>query len=203
MNSFFSKLLGSFGNKTRSSSAALTAPRVIDKVSNKMSNKYPEKIAPSPQTNGAYARKITPKVIVMHDTEGNYEGSIDWTSRVNSPSGKRLYASYHCIVARDGRRTVTNRDDNRAYHAGISSFKDMKSLNHCSIGVAFERSSYTEPLQIAAIESAIEYILPLMKKWDISVDMVTDHRTVSPNRKKDLNPKEFVKFHTALKKHFK
>ncbi len=169
-----------------------------------MSNKYPEQIALSPQTNGAYARKIQPKAIVMHDTEGNYSGSIDWTSRVNNPStGQRLYASYHCIIARDGRRTITNRDDNRAYHAGISSFKGMKSLNNFSIGVAFERSSYDEPLQLAAIESAIEYILPLMKKWNISIDMVTDHRTIAPNRKRDLCPKEFAKFHEALKKYFK
>lgn len=173
-------------------------------LSSKASTKYPEKIALSPQTNGSYLRKIVPKVIVMHDTEGNYHGSIDWTSRINNPStGKRLYASYHCIIARDGQRTVTNLDDNRAYHAGISSFKGMKSLNNFSIGVAFERSSYTEPLQIAAIESAVEYIVPLMKKWNISIDMVTDHRTVSPNRKKDLNPKEFAKFHAELKKHFK
>jgi N-acetyl-anhydromuramyl-L-alanine amidase AmpD len=79
----------------------------------------------------------------------------------------------------------------------------MTSLNNCSIGVAFERSSYTEPLQPAAIESAIEYIVPLMKKWNITLDMVTDHRTIAPNRKKDLNPKEFAKFYEALKKHFK
>jgi N-acetyl-anhydromuramyl-L-alanine amidase AmpD len=58
-------------------------------------------------------------------------------------------------------------------------------------------------LQPSAIESAIEYILPIMKKWDISVDMVTDHRTIAPNRKTDLNPKEFSKFHEELKKHFK
>lgn len=169
-----------------------------------MTNKYPETVALSPQTNGPRARKIAPKAIVMHDTEGNYNGSIDWTSKINNPStGERLYASYHCIIARDGRRTITNRDDNRAYHAGVSSFKGMTSLNNCSIGVAFERSSYTEPLQPAAIESAIEYIVPLMKKWNITLDMVTDHRTIAPNRKKDLNPKEFAKFYEALKKHFK
>ena len=200
MNSFFSKLASQFGLKKDLSDSSSIESKTFDK----MSNKYPEQMALSPQTNGPYARKIQPKAIVMHDTEGNYSGSIDWTSRVNNPStGQRLYASYHCIIARDGRRTVTNRDDNRAYHAGISSFKGMKSLNNFAIGVAFERSSYSEPLQAAAIESAIEYIVPLMKKWDISIDMVTDHRTIAPNRKKDLNPKEFTKFHEALKKHLK
>ena len=200
MKNLFSKLANLLGAKNSTPSSLFSATNTSDK----MSNKYPEKIALSPQTNGPYARKIAPRAIVMHDTEGNYNGSIDWTSRIINPSnGERLYASYHCIIARDGRRTVTNRDDNRAYHAGTSTFKGEHSLNNWAIGVAFERSSYTEPLQTAAIESALEYILPLMKKWDITPDMVTDHRTIAPNRKKDLNPKEFAKFHEALKKHFK
>jgi AmpD protein len=200
VKSFFSKLASQFGIKKNLSGSSSIESKTFDK----MPHKYPETIALSPQTNGPYVRKIEPKAIVMHDTEGNYSGSIDWTSRVNNPStGQRLYASYHCIIARDGRRTITNRDDNRAYHAGTSSFKGMTSLNNFAIGVAFERSSYNEPLQAAAVESAIEYIVPLMKKWGISIDMVTDHRTIAPNRKKDLNPKEFAKFHEALKKHLK
>ena len=200
MKNIFSKLTSLLGAK----SSTPSLPLFTTKTPNKMPNKHPETVALSPQTNGPRARKIAPKAIVMHDTEGNYSGSIDWTSKINNPStGERLYASYHCIIARDGRRTITNRDDNRAYHAGASSFKGMTSLNNCSIGVAFERSSYTEPLQPAAIESAIEYIVPLMKKWNITLDMVTDHRTIAPNRKKDLNPKEFAKFYEALKKHFK
>jgi N-acetyl-anhydromuramyl-L-alanine amidase AmpD len=204
MKSFFSKLIRLF--KCRSAAVHRTplATKASQHKSHLIINTYSEKVALSPQTNGSRARKIVPKAIVIHDTEGNYNGSIDWTSRVNNPStGQRLYASYHCIVARDGRRTITNQDDNRAYHAGVSSFKGLTSLNNCSIGVAFERSSYTEPLQDAAIESAIEYILPLMKKWNISLDMVTDHRTIAPNRKKDLDPKEFAKFHQELKKHLK
>lgn len=200
VKNLFSKLASFLRAKSSTPSLPLSSPN----TPKKMPNKYPETIALSAQTNGPYARKIVPKAIVMHDTEGNYNGSIDWTSRINNPStGERLYASYHCIIARDGRRTITNRDDNRAYHAGASSFKGMTSLNNWAIGVAFERSSYTEPLQAAAIESAIEYIVPLMKKWNITPDMVTDHRTIAPNRKKDLNPKEFAKFHEALKKHFK
>jgi N-acetyl-anhydromuramyl-L-alanine amidase AmpD len=161
--------------------------------------KYPEQVKLSPQTNGKYAQKITPKAIVMHDTAGAYLGSIDWTGRIINPStGKRLYASYHCIIARDGRRTITNEDDNRAYHAGLSTFKGKNSLNGWSIGVAFERNSHTEPLQKEAIESAIEYIIPRMKKWGITPEWVTDHRTIAPVRKVDLHPKEFAKFKVAL-----
>jgi hypothetical protein len=164
------------------------------------SGKYPERIKLSSQTNGQYAQAIVPKAIVIHDTAGNYEGSIDWTSRIYTPDGKRLYASYHCIIKRNGERTITNLDNNRAYHAGSSFFKGKSSLNSWSIGVAFERDSHTEPLQKEAIESAIEYVLPRMKKWGIAPEYVTDHRTIAPNRKVDLKKEEFEKFHTELTK---
>ena len=186
--------------KTDKSAPARVAPTASIKGS---VNAYRETVKLTPQTNGQYAQKIRPSAIVMHDTGGNYLGSVDWTSRVFYPNTKkRLYASYHCIVARDGRRTITNLDDNRAYHAGGSSFKGKSGLNQWSIGVSFERDSHTEPLQEAAMESALEYIIPRMKKWSITPDMVTDHRTVSPGRKTDLKKEEFEKFHALLKKRY-
>ena len=172
-----------------------------DKIAPKQ-GKYKETIKLSPQTNGVYARKITPKAIILHSTEGNYEGSIDWTSRIINPdTGKRLYASYHCIIKRNGERTLTNNDDQRAYHAGASEFKGKKSLNSWSIGVAWERNTWNEPLQDAAIESAIEYIVPRMKKWNIPIEMVTDHRTIATpkGRKSDIKPSELERFLARLK----
>jgi hypothetical protein len=190
---------GKDGEKTWS--AILDSLSVKIKEEPKQIGKYKETIKLSPQTNGQYSLKIIPKAIIMHDTAGNYEGSIDWTSKIINPkTGKRLYASYHCIIKRNGERTITNKDDNRAYHAGESIFKGKKRLNGWSIGVAFERDSNTEPLQDAAIESALEYIIPRMKKWGITPDWVTDHRTISPNRKVDLKQSEFEKFMIALKK---
>ena len=173
-------------------------------ATDKTNIKYLETVRLSPQTNGQYAQKIRPTAIVMHDTGGNYLGSIEWTSNIFYPkTNKRLYASYHCIVARDGRRTITNHDDNRAYHAGSSSFNSRSGLNNWSIGVAFERDSHKEPLQENAMLSAIEYMLPLMKKWKITPAMVTDHRTISPGRKVDLKKEEFEKFHALLVKKYK
>jgi len=52
------------------------------------------------------------------------------------------------------------------------------------------------------MESALEYIIPRMKKWGITPDMVTDHRTVSPGRKVDLKKEEFEKFHALLRKKY-
>jgi hypothetical protein len=169
---------------------------------NPHTNKFSETIKLSRQTTGSFAQKIVPRAIVLHHTSGNYEGSVAWTSRIHNDKGQRLYASYHCIIARDGRRTITNEDTNRAYHAGKSSFNGRSGLNAWSLGVAWEKDTYTEPLSDAAIESALEYILPRMKKWNITPDWVTDHRTVSPGRKTDIAPVEFQKFIKILRKRY-
>jgi hypothetical protein len=164
-------------------------------------NNFPEVAKISKQTSGQYAQKITPSAIILHHTSGGYLGSVNWTSRVYDEKGRRLYASYHCIIARDGRRTITNEDTNRAYHAGASNFKGRTNLNMWSLGVAWEKDTYDEPLSNEAIESALEYILPRMKKWNITPDWVSDHRTVATpkGRKSDIAPKEFEKFMKILR----
>lgn len=164
------------------------------------SSNFKETVQLTPQTNGPNSQIITPQCIVLHHTSGSYLGSIDWTGRVINPNtGKRLYASYHVIIARDGRRTVTNMPNNRAYHAGASTFKGRSSLNSWSLGVAWEGDTYKIPLSDQAIDSAIEYMLPQMKRWNIGIDWVTDHRTVSPGRKSDIAPGEFTKFINRLR----
>jgi len=58
-----------------------------------------------------------------------------------------------------------------------------------------------EPLSLDMINSAIEYLVPRMNKLSITITDITDHRTVSPNRKNDLNPTEYNRVIEALKNH--
>jgi N-acetyl-anhydromuramyl-L-alanine amidase AmpD len=46
--------------------------------------------------------------------------------------------------------------------------------------------------------SMAEYLLPLMKQYNLALGDVTDHRTVSPGRKDDLNPTELARFKAYL-----
>ena len=140
------------------------------------------------------SKRIKPLAIVLHHSGGSYAGGVSW---IKSPKSK---VSYHCLIARDGRRTVFGDDSNRMWHAGVSKYKGKKDANSWSIGVSFEGDSYQEPLSEDMINSAIEYIKPRMEKWGIKMDMVLDHRIVSAPRKNDLNPEEYRKFVTRLKK---
>jgi N-acetyl-anhydromuramyl-L-alanine amidase AmpD len=138
------------------------------------------------------SKVIIPSAVVLHHSDGSYRGGVAW---ISNPASK---VSYHVLIARDGRRTVFCNDTERAWHAGKSNWQGRSDLNSWSLGVAWEGNTYEYPLGNAAIDSALEYLLPRLKKWNISRDMVLDHRLVSPGRKTDLAPAQYNKFQERL-----
>ena len=108
--------------------------------------------------------------------------------------------SYHAIVAKDGRRTVLADPDERTWHAGVSSWRGKKDLNSYAVGAAFTGDTNQRELGEAEMASMAEYLLPLMKRYGLTLADVTDHRTVSPGRKDDLAPSELARFKSYLSK---
>jgi N-acetylmuramoyl-L-alanine amidase len=106
--------------------------------------------------------------------------------------------SYHAIVSKDGKRTVLADPDERTWHAGKSAWRGRRDLNTWSIGAAFEGDTNTRQLGEAEMASMAEYLAPIMREYRLTLADVTDHRTVSPGRKDDLNPVEFARFKTYL-----
>jgi N-acetylmuramoyl-L-alanine amidase len=106
--------------------------------------------------------------------------------------------SYHAIVAKDGRRSTLADPDERAWHAGVSSWRGKRDLNSWSIGAAFEGDTYERTLGDDEMASMADYLLPIMRQYGLTMADVTDHRTVSPGRKDDLNPKELTRFKAYL-----
>ena len=155
---------------------------------------YPEARMVTPNKS---QRKIHPEAIVLHHSGGSYNGGVSW---IKNPESK---VSYHCLIARDGRRAVFGEDTDRTWHAGISSWKGRKDLNSWSIGVSWEGDTYTYPLGEDAIESALDFIIPRMKKWGIPVKLVLDHRMVSGPRKNDIAPSQYGVFIERLLKRLK
>ena len=154
--------------------------------------KYPEKILNTP--NVSKGRRIKPKAVVLHHTSGSYAGSVAWCM---DPASR---VSYHAIVAKDGKRTVLADPDERTWHAGVSSWRGKKDLNSWSIGAAFEGDTNKRELGEAEMASMAEYLVPLMKRYGLTLADVTDHRTVSPGRKDDLKASELARFKDYLSK---
>ncbi len=151
---------------------------------------YPEKLLNTP--NVSRGRRIKPKAIVLHHTSGSYAGSVAWCM---NPASR---VSYHCIVARDGRRSTLADPDERTWHAGRSEWRGKRDLNSWSIGAAFEGDTYERVLGKDEMASMAEYLLPIMREYNLALGDVTDHRTVSPGRKDDLNPVELARFKKYL-----
>jgi N-acetyl-anhydromuramyl-L-alanine amidase AmpD len=109
--------------------------------------------------------------------------------------------SYHCIIAENGKRTVLATANKRTWHAGLANWKGKKDLNSISVGLAFEKDTYSKPLTDDQMYSALEYLKPILKKYSIPFDNILDHRMIASNRKNDLNPVEYHRFKKFLLLH--
>jgi N-acetylmuramoyl-L-alanine amidase len=177
--------LPSFSSPSKPSSTP--APSTPPKAS--VAKSYPETKARTPNVS---AKPITPQAVVLHHSGGSYAGGVSW---IRNPKSR---VSYHVLVAQDGRRTVFARPDQRAWHAGISSWRGRRDLNSWSIGASFAGDTNREPLTLDAMDSMAEYLMPLLKQYGLTLNSVTDHRTVSPGRKDDLKPSELARFKSYL-----
>ena len=144
-------------------------------------------------TPNKQAHRIKPEAIVLHHSDGSYRGSCAW---ITNPAAK---VSYHVLIARDGRRTVFGSDTDRCWHAGRSNWHGRPDLNSWSLGVAWEGNTYEDPLGEAAMNSALEYLAPRMKKWGIPMNLVLTHQQVAPTRKTDISPGDAARFKSRLR----
>lgn len=131
---------------------------------------------------------------MLHHTCGSYAGSVAWCC---DPASR---VSYHAIVAKDGKRSTLADPDERTWHAGVSTWRGKRDLNSWAIGAAFEGDTYERTLGEDEMASMAEYLLPIMRQYNLALGDVTDHRTVSPSRKDDLNPTELSRFKEYLAK---
>jgi N-acetyl-anhydromuramyl-L-alanine amidase AmpD len=144
--------------------------------------------------NISAGRFIKPTHIVLHHTSGAYAGSVSWCS---DPVSK---VSYHCIIARNGKRTVLALPSQRTWHAGVSSWQGRKDANSFSVGLAWEGDTYQTPLSEDALLSAVEYLLPILRENNIPLANILRHADISPGRKDDCSPAAHAALLAALNK---
>jgi len=153
---------------------------------------FSESYLPTPNVS---RKPIRPSYVILHHTSGSYAGSVSWCL---NPASK---VSYHCIIAENGKRTVLATANKRTWHAGLANWKGKKDLNSISVGLAFEKDTYSKPLTDDQMYSALEYLKPILKKYSIPFDNILDHRMIASNRKNDLNPVEYHRFKKFLLLH--
>lgn len=144
-------------------------------------------VAPSPNQDERKNGRV-PDLILLHYT-GMTSGEAA-LKRLRSPESQ---VSSHYLVFEDGRIIQLVPEENRAWHAGISSWAGEGDINSCSIGIEIvnpgHEFGYRDfPLrQIAAVISLCKSIIT--RRGPIPADRVLAHSDVAPSRKQDPGEK--------------
>ncbi len=163
---------------------------------------YREVSYPSPNYDRERTNEVR-GVILHHTAEPTVESSLQVLT------GKRG-VSTHVVIDTDGTRYIMCQPTVVAYHAGPSILNGREGCNYFTLGIEFQGNTLEAPLTEHQIRSAIEYLLPLIAKYNIPIDNIVTHEMVRkaykkkyPNKrcydKVDITQEEYLKFMPRLR----
>ncbi len=143
-------------------------------------------------------------VILHHTAEKTVERSLEILTSVEKGVGT------HVVIDTDGTRYVLCEPELVTFHAGKSVLNGRDACNDFTIGIEFQGNTLERPLTEDQIKSGIEYLLPIIRKYNIPIENIVTHEMVRnaykrkyPNKrcygKVDITQKEYHKFMRALR----
>ena len=117
----------------------------------------------------------------------------------------------HVVIDTDGTRYVMCPPTAVTFHAGKSILNDREHCNEFTIGIEFQGNTLVKPLTDQQVESAIEYLLPIIAEYNIPLSNIVTHEFIRKAYKKkypkdkvagkvDITPTEYNRFMAALNK---
>ena len=132
-------------------------------------------------------KKTQIKFIIFH-----YTGMKKEKDAINKLISQNSKVSSHYFIKKDGEILSMVPDLYKAWHAGISIWKNYKSLNKYSIGIEIHNPGHDNKYN-KFTEKQIHSILKLskflIKKYNIKSKFILGHSDISPDRKKDPGEK--------------
>jgi|GEM_PF-464147 len=127
------------------------------------------------------------RMIVMHSTAGNAPGDYNWLRQGGSDQKP---VSVHYYVDKAGNISQMVDDQNRAWHAGVSTWPvDGHTVNGCnpvSVGIELEnRNTGRDPYPQPQYNAALELVRALVAKYRVPRQQLVRHLDISPGRKTD------------------
>ena len=170
-------------------------------------NIYTEKSYPTPNFAKDKVNEIN-GVVLHHTAEPTIKNSL----AVLTDRQKKVGA--HCVIDLDGTRYIMCEPTVVTYHAGYSLLDGREGCNNFCIGIEFQGNTLEKPLTEKQIDSAIEYLLPLIKKYEIPFNHIVSHKMVRdaykakhPRKrcsgKVDITQIEYNRFMKALRTRIK
>ncbi|MDC1079623.1 N-acetylmuramoyl-L-alanine amidase [Candidatus Pelagibacter sp.] len=127
------------------------------------------------------------KFIIFH-----YTGMKKESEAIERLTSIKSRVSCHYLIKNNGVIVVMVPDLYEAWHAGVSSWKNFKSLNKNSIGIEVSNPGHDfnykrfSKKQIQSIKKLSRF---LIKKYKIDQKNILGHSDIAPNRKKDPGEK--------------
>ena len=127
------------------------------------------------------------KFIIFH-----YTGMRKEVDAINKLISAKTDVSSHYLIKNNGEIFRLVPDLYIAWHAGISSWQNYKSLNKNSIGIEISNSGHENKyikFNLKQIKSILRLSKTLIKKYKIKSKFILGHSDISPDRKKDPGEK--------------
>ncbi|WP_100067658.1 1,6-anhydro-N-acetylmuramyl-L-alanine amidase AmpD [Shewanella benthica] len=114
-----------------------------------------------------------------------FQGCLDIAADASFNDLKGLEVSAHYLIRRDGEVIQYVSCDERAWHAGVSSFRGRSGCNDFAVGIELEGTDsqdYTEP----QYQHLLWLTLGLMARYPmLNLDTIVGHSDIAPGRKTD------------------
>jgi len=138
----------------------------------------------SPNYNKRESKKI--KYLIIH-----YTALKNCSESLKYLCNKSKKVSSHYLISQQGDIYNLVSEKMRAWHAGISCWKNETDINSTSIGIELDYSPNHKNniFKKKMIESLINLIKALKKKYNIHNNNILGHSDISPYRKSDPGPK--------------
>lgn len=187
---------GNHSGSTSTEAAADSTDNAQDKHVRKTG--YREVTHPSPNYDRNRTNEVQ-GVILHHTAEPTVERSLEVLT------SKEKGVSTHVVIDTDGTRYIMLNPCVVAYHAGLSRLNGREGCNGWTLGIEFQGNTLENPLTQDQIDSAIEWLLPLIEEYKIPVKNIVTHEMIRTAYKKahpekraydkpDITQTEYVRF---------
>lgn len=151
------------------------------------------------------------KGVVLHHTAFMEDDLTNVTRHLTNPKSE---ASSHVIIGYNGHRRVLASPDKVTFHAGQSVWNNRQDVNDFMLGIEFQGDTNKKNLTDKQIQSAIEYLKPIIRENNIPLENIVTHeqvramynefakkqgKDIAPN-KPDINRSNYEKIINALRK---
>lgn len=120
----------------------------------------------------------------MHYVKALFTNQLDWTAHPYFQTIQGAEVSAHLFIERDGTITQFVSFEERAWHAGRSSYLGRPECNNYSIGIELEGSDFVS-FTNAQYEMLAQIILAIYQAYLKTRRHLTGHSDIAPGRKTD------------------